>query len=66
LAALLLGSVTVALGATQAHAVTQTSGKFNGEPAKLVVTATSGFTVDCSTPNGFKDFSGHIALTVGL
>lgn len=42
------------------------SGKFNGEPAKLVVTATSGFTVDCLTPNGFKDFSGHIALTVGL
>ena len=42
------------------------TGKFTGQPAKLVVTATSGWTVDCLIPNGFKDFSGHIALTVGL
>lgn len=42
------------------------SGKFDGQPAKLVLTSTSGFTLDCLSEDGFKDFSGHIALTVGV
>jgi hypothetical protein len=45
---------------------TITSGKFDGHPAKLVLTSTSGFTLDCLTEPGFEDFSGHIALTVGI